>query len=515
MWLKDHFSSPFSHTLHHRGRGRNGSETLNRFTNNGCRLICCLAAAFAGCSDRSASNHQGAVESGRGTEPDAIDPGETSEDVPDTRTSDTSADSTPKGNEDSPRSPEPVPLDAAQLHFAGMKALQAGQLDEAYNYARQAMRTNSEDPPIIFLMATVLAERHRFPEAIEMLEEVAATVPEARMPAMGQTADWLVRFGQWEKAESRYGEILRQMPDVAMVHRELAKLKLRQGRRVEASEHLDRLCHLGDVTENELRSMLMISRPFVGDAIHPSFDPVGPLGLARSDIAEGDWESARSRLQQLESPGPMESALLARAHVALNDPAALRSWVEQAEPSVNASPDGWFAKGSYADENLEPADAIRCYLESIRLDPTDQEAHTRLAAALEEAGADDEAAVVKQRAELLDKTRKIGSQMAKTQERDAQSILTVGELVRQLGRPLESLGWRGVWLTYANETSSLSPADVQKTLDALVQERAVLLQGEKTKATIEELIPGLNWSEIPSVPDVDQRLKVSASGKSE
>ncbi len=199
---------------------------------------------LTGCSNKSGSDSSGPDPSVRESDvnnlnTDSEDPPSPSEPSPGSSTATDTTSQPP---------PEPTPLDAAQLHFAGMKALQEGQVDEAYDYARQAMRTNSEDPPIVFLMATVLAERHRFPEAIEMLEEVAATVPEARLPAMGQTADWLVRFGQWEKAESRYGEILEQMPDAAMVHRELARLKLRQGRRIEASEHLNRLCHLGDVT---------------------------------------------------------------------------------------------------------------------------------------------------------------------------------------------------------------------------------------------------------------------------
>ena len=46
-------------------------------------------------------------------------------------------------------------------------------------------------------MALLLADRHRYPEAIRMLDELAKTNAEIRLPAMGQTADWLIKSGDW------------------------------------------------------------------------------------------------------------------------------------------------------------------------------------------------------------------------------------------------------------------------------------------------------------------------------
>jgi tetratricopeptide (TPR) repeat protein len=372
------------------------------------------------------------------------------------------------------------------------------------------MRLDDDDPQVIFLMAMVLAQRHRFPEAIEMLEEVAETTPQARLPAMGQTADWLVRYGNWVDAEARYLEILKQVPGSVLVHRNLASLLLRQGRRVEALTHLDRLCHLGDVTESELRSMLTVAHPLVGDADDSSFEPIGPLGMARTEIARGDWQAVQNRLQQVDSLGPWESALLGRAYAVLRDLESLRTWIVHADESVNVSPDAWFAKGVYAASAGQHADATRCFAETVLRDPTDRDAYANMAQSLAASKATREADAAEQRAELIEKTQAIGMQMAGRADRDQQDILQLIDLMRQLRRPLEALGWRGVWLTYANASLSISESEVQQVLDEIVRERTVLLEEGQTRAPADFVLCGVNVDALPSRDEVDQRLKSSA-----
>jgi tetratricopeptide (TPR) repeat protein len=398
-------------------------------------------------------------------------------------------------------------MDAASSRQAGLLAIQNGDSDAAYDYARQAMRLDPENPQVVFLMAMVLAERHRFPEAIEMLEEVAATTPEARLPAMGQTADWLVRFGQWEKAEARYLELLRQVPDAVLVHRNLAKLLLRQGRRLDAALHLNQLCLLGDITENELRSMLMTAHPFAGDANAPSFEPIGAQGMARSEIARGDWRAARDRLLDLKSTGPWESALLGRAHAMLENPDSLRNWVREMDDAVDVSPDAWFAKGVYAASTQQEAEANRCFAEAILLDPTDHEAYSRLAGSLTASGETAEAASLERRAELIERTQGIGQQMAGTVDRDQASMLQLIDMLQQLHRPLEALGWRGVMLMYVDTESDSGAAQAQQVLDEIVKERTLLLKGNQHKASPEFVLCGIDLQKLPSREEVNKRLK--------
>ena len=77
----------------------------------------------------------------------------------------------------------------------------------------------------------------------------------------------------------------------------------------------------------------------------------------------------------------------------------------------------------------------------------------------------------------------------------------------QLGRPLEALGWHGVWLTYANASRSLSESEVQQIVDEIVRERAELLEEGQTRAPVDFVLCGLKLDQLPSPDEVDQRLK--------
>ena len=105
-------------------------------------------------------------------------------------------------------------------------ALSQGKDAVAYDLARQAMRLVPDDPQIKFAYGMVLGNRKRYPEAIKLLDEVAEASPDARLPAMGQTAEWMVRYGKWDEAERRFGEVLASVPEFPLVRRNLAMLLL-------------------------------------------------------------------------------------------------------------------------------------------------------------------------------------------------------------------------------------------------------------------------------------------------
>jgi hypothetical protein len=145
-----------------------------------------------------------------------------------------------------------------------------------------------QDPQVVFLMARVLGSRQRFPEAIRMLDRLAESTPETRLPALGQTAEWMVLHGDWVGAEKRYRTLVEEVPGAVMAHRELSLLLLRQGRRVEASRHLREMCRQGNIEETELRTLLRASLPFAADAIKRT----------RTDRKSGDRAISNQ-------PGPM------------------------------------------------------------------------------------------------------------------------------------------------------------------------------------------------------------------
>ncbi len=173
---------------------------------------------------------------------------------------------------------DPPPVDPLKLRADAIDAFESGDLDTAFKLVRAARSATPDDPQTIFLMARVLAERNRFAEAIKMLDDMAEAVPEARLPVLGQTAEWSVLQGQWQEAEKRYRTLLDQVLDTSMVHRMLSQLLMRQGRRLEAAAYLRELCRAGDIEESEIRSLLMTVHPFSDEAATDELEPIGDIG---------------------------------------------------------------------------------------------------------------------------------------------------------------------------------------------------------------------------------------------
>lgn len=399
-------------------------------------------------------------------------------------------------------------LDFAALRTAGQEALQDGEIDAAFDYARWAMRLDSKDPQVIFLMASVLAERHRFPEAIAMLDDVAKTTPQARLPAMGQTADWLVRFGNWSEAEARYNSILKSVPNFALAHRSLASLLIRQGRRLEAQPHLDRLCRQGDVTESELVSMLSVACPLVPNEA-ASFEPIGVLGLSRNDVSLADWKAIQARFQNLKPEGPWESALQGRAFAVLEDRDSLQKWKRDVDASVDVSPDAWFAKGVNAVFSDEYRDAVQCFAASVLLDPTDPIVYQKLAETLVALKRTREAERVFQRAALIEQSHVAARQLTTGDGFDRQTLLELCEQLKQLQRPWESLAWREVWLTRAG--ADLADSEKQEIREETSRLRESLLANGHSKTPVDFLLCGISvdTTQDPDTPRGSSALQGS------
>ena len=399
--------------------------------------------------------------------------------------------------ETEPADPVTPPQTLAEIHQAGLEALQSGESDRAFELARQAMRMDDTDPQVIFLMALVLGDRQRFPEAIEMLDGVAKSTPEARLPALGQTADWLVRHGDWDEAESRYREVLAQVPQSALVHRNLARLLLRQGRRMEAKTHLEQLCLMGNMTESELNAMLTLAYPVLGDEEEEYLEPIGELGQSRIDIARGEWDSVRTRLEdQNTKRGPWDSSLLGRAYAVLGENEQLGRWVANATEAVDQSPDAWFARGIHLAIDGKHAAATRCFVENIRKDSTDRDAYAHLATSLAAIGMAEKSAVAKRRAELLEQTYQLGIEIANAEDHAPPSILKLSDRLRELERPLEALGWRGVWLSYTSDTDS------QRIMNEIIKERQTILAEGRALAPESFVVCGIDLDALPSLEEI-------------
>lgn len=354
-------------------------------------------------------------------------------------------------------------------------ALQADDHDKAYQLARQAMRIAPSDPTSVFLMARVLGRRNRFPEAIQMLDKLALTTPDARLPVLGQTAQWMVQFGMWKDAEQRFRLLLQEAPEATLVHRKLAELLVRQGRSSEAMVHLQTLCKLGDIEEIELRHLLAGGRLLHGDAMLDELSPIGYRGRATFSISQGDWEQAKTELEETESLTSDELAILGRIYIQLDEEESLSDWNEKVSASETSDPKLHFPKAAILAGQADHLASIRLLCEAVLFDQTDSEAYLSLSDSLLAINRPNESKEASKRFELISKTKRLGREMSLTEDRDDDKFASLIESLDKLQRPWESLHWCGVRLAYAKANKSLTNNELER-LATEIKERSTKLQ---------------------------------------
>ena len=370
-----------------------------------------------------------------------------------------------------------VTLDKAtpeQLREAALQALGQGQDDLAFDLVRQVMRVD-DSPQAVFLHALVLGDRYRFHEAIKMLDDLAARAPATRLPALGQTAEWLVLAGECDEAESRYREILKQAPETPMVHRHLAHLLLQMGKRTDAALHLRFLAQLGEISQEELVALLSLSKPLRRDQTSRALDPLNRLARARNQWAIDDPEAA---LQTLESGGDLngpESALRARILAVRGEIDSVRSWAQTSAPDAN-DPDGWFARGLLAAKDGKHDEAIRCFSKTLLIDYTDADAYQHFSESLTAVGNESVATEAAQRADLIRKSQQIGLNLMDEATANRSQIAELLTILQQLNRPLEFFAWQGVNLVHAANEGAISEQQAEAAFLTIGPQREELVK---------------------------------------
>lgn len=377
--------------------------------------------------------------------------------------------------------------DPESLQEDAINALDSGDLVEAFELVRDLKRLDGENPQTIFLMARVLAQKHRFRQAVKMLDDLAMEFPDAKLAVLGQTAEWLVFQGDWEAAEERYRTLLSLVDETSLIDRLLSRLLMRQGRRAEADVFLRRLCRLGNVEEMDLRSLLLLSCPLQGDAVTDAFDPIGLQGTVRHAISLGDFAAASEIFQQAVDEdsvvlGPAEYALQGRLLTLLKQFDRLPDWIGGAPVGVEQYSDYWFALGVYQLQTAEFPAAVESFVRAVSRDETDLRAYRMLADALNEMGKSEQAKVAGERADLIEQTVMLGEKMASNPRRDVRQISVLVDLLERLQRPLEALGWRGIQVAYGRASSMLGEAEARNVLQMINQQRIAQLENNDSAA---------------------------------
>ncbi len=411
--------------------------------------------------------------------------------------------SSPAGSVEAADAIKSTPIDIEAVHQAIIEALETGENDLAFRLARQAKRLAPEDSQTVYLTARVLAERNRFHEAILMLDNLAESTPEARLPILGQTAEWLVEAGRWDDAETRFLTLLKEIDDGPIVHRKLAQLYLRQGRRIEAANHLLKLCELGNVEEVELRAMLNLLHPLAMNAPQPEASetyeaPIARLGHARQEISNGKWNAARKTLESSPTTTSQEQGLLGRIYAHQKDYTALTRWYNSLnhEHTSDFTADAWHAIGMLQVHESKHRDAIESFCRAVETNPTDAISYRKLSEVLRQLGLDDDADRLARRSKRVQQTQQIGQSMntgTLPSDRELSEIVTHLEKLR---RPLEAFAWNAIRTVYAQSRGEIGDEDAIQQLNEINERRVEALRSKTIIASAEFRRCGLQPSKL-------------------
>ncbi len=314
-----------------------------------------------------------------------------------------------------------------------------------------------ENADALFLMARCSAAQQHIAEAVAMLELIPTTHPQAGLPALGMSADWLIQLGRFDEAEMKLRTILKLQSRFIVAHRRLAQLLNCQGRRIEALPHMRALASFQVATASELYGMGTFSDPFVHTDDSETVEiPLSELCRAKLQWFEGHLRESQSMVESflLRSPvSAAESAFAGRVFAVLQDDERFASWLEQLPRDVEREPEFWFALGDWHARHGIHNVAVRCFVESVQLDDTDRFSFLGLARSLEAVGRDELSRSANRRYELLDDANYIVSGYERTPER----LQRLAEMLVELRRPNEARAWL-----------RLSPETIESPLPNLV-----------------------------------------------
>ncbi len=382
-----------------------------------------------------------------------------------------------------PSNPQPSPsnqssaLDREKQLAEADQCMEAGNYNEANSLLTSLLLINPNDSEVLFRIANSTAAEGDLLKAVTFLNSISPDDLEAGLPALGQAADWYAQLKLYAEAENRYRRLLKIAPQASIAHRRLALLLNRQGRRHEAAVHLRELCKIGDIRQDELHALIVLSDAMGGEsptqnqpAGDPSsvndptddvdYSPINDWGRSRILFTQRKYAEAASLLnadgtgvKKNTSAEPTEVGEIMPASIvafqgrvlaeAQND-TEFKKWLMQVEnrQDVQEYAEYWAAIGTYLASRQKHEQATHAFLNALDRDPTDFRSINRLHQMLEQLGRTEQAerweARWKANREILLANNAISAS-------NNPNVDAMNELASQLsgvGRKLEAVLWK-------------------------------------------------------------------------
>ncbi|WP_436716512.1 FG-GAP-like repeat-containing protein [Roseiconus lacunae] len=336
-----------------------------------------------------------------------------------------------------------------------------GDIASAESTLQTLLVHDPSDAEVLFRLATIRAEQGQLGAAIELLAGIDKDDPEAGLPALGQSAAWCIQLGRYDDAERRFRQVLEVVPDFAEAHRQLAYIYNRQGRRHEAAAHLYELCRQGNVRQDELHALIvlsdaMTSDPTDSDPNSVDYSPIGAAGLARQLFSQHRYPEAadvlRDRIEEeLEPPSIVAFYGRVLAEAQLDDEFA--RWLRKANAEVRQYAEFWAAMAIHLGTQKKWQQATRAALEALDRDPTDFRSINRLHLALKLLGRDQESQQWEQRWKTYKQVLTINNAVSETETPNIDAIEELASQLFAIDRKLEAVLWKSIEAYYRQGTS--------------------------------------------------------------
>jgi len=324
-----------------------------------------------------------------------------------------------------------------------------GNYAVAEKLALEASIDSNQSPWALLVAAEAAVRLNRPDDAFKYYEQVPLDLGEASISAGFGAAEMLCHLGRLSDSEARLRNVLAKDPQHTLSHQRLALILNITGRRWEATQHL---LHVIQKLPGDTEPLLLLgSSERMVDAgpllelcrqIAPN-DPLPVLGDARRALAVNRIVEARSLMEKIMPRLPLEAELQARWGQLLSDSdsiTAFVAWNNNLPAGIDAHPEIWMARASFALNLGQKSVAARCFWETLKRDPEHRAAHYKLGKVLTELGEPALAAPFQERAERLQQLALVLDDLFHHPS-ELELMSRASALTESLGRIPEAYGW--------------------------------------------------------------------------
>ena len=317
---------------------------------------------------------------------------------------------------------------------------------EAERLAKIVLDRDPASVEALFLAGAAAWETRGAEAAVAYFSQIPDDGSPEAAQAMFARAEFSFQRGWATDSERLFRRVLDLDPGNLAARRRLLFILAAQGRTWEMTRQVLPLLKSDQAELNYLTAtasstkLLVADLPFVKQCLTAKpDDPLPRLIEAKWAIRDKQLLTARGVLARIVQQYPRvldAQAAFGQTILETGTPEELVAWQAQLPDDAGEHPDIWFVRGLWSARSEQPQAAVRCFGEALRCDPNHAAANYQMSTALATVGQAEQAEAFAARARQLARMA-----LLIDGEINADKMLEVVTLLRELGRRWEAVGW--------------------------------------------------------------------------